>query len=269
MTPRLKNGMIASKYSKLLLTPSSSFKNRRPVLFLAQAKFDYTGKGKTELSFRAGDVVGVKKEVAGGWYAATFERRTGHVPASFFVRLDFATDGVTPLCPTTASPPNKHTRVSSATVRLSRTITPPARTSSPQSTMSPRVPPRPMSASQSTPEIVPEKKKFVLRRKSTVSKDLVEKAQAMPNQPPPEDDLNALPTYDEIEPVTVTTLKNMLEESEKKHAEEMAAMKALSTAQLEEIDKLKQQLSDLESRFTALQTMVEETLSQVEIVEEP
>ena len=227
--------------------PSSSFKNRRPVLFIAQAKFDYTGKGKTELSFKAGDVVGVKKEVPGGWYAATLDRRTGHVPASFFTRIVFAADGVTPISATNASP----------ATRTSKPVNPTRATS-----------PRTLPRQQSTPDLAPEKKKLVLRRKSTVSKELVEKAQAMHKSPPPQDDLNALPQYNEIEPITVTTLKNMLEESEKKHAEEMAAMKALATAQIEEMDKLKQQVADLELRLTSLQTMVEETLSQVEVVEE-
>ena len=233
--------------------PSTSFKNRRPVLFIAQAKFDYTGKGKTELSFKAGDVVGVKKEVPGGWYAATFDRRTGHVPASFFNRIVFDSDGVTPLSTTSASPASRSSKPANPT----RVTTPPA--------TSPRTLPR----QQSTPDLAPEKKKLVLRRKSTVSKELVEKAQAMhKSPPPPQDDLNALPQYNEIEPLTVTTLKNMLDESEKKHAEEMAAMKALATAQIEEVDKLKQQIADLESRLSSLQTMVEETLSQVEVVEE-
>ena len=235
--------------------PSSSFKNRRPILFLAQAKFDYTGKGKTELSFKAGDVMGIKKEVSGGWYVATLDRRTGHVPAAFFNRLDFLADGVTPATPASVSPKPRQA---------------PQRPQSPKAVpQSPRSVQPPVQQQQSNPE--PEKKRLVLRRKSTTSKDLVQQAQAQQQHepsPPPPDDVNALPPYDQIDGITTATLKAMFDEAEKRHAEEMAAMKALATAQVAEIDKLKQQIIALDARLSKLQTTVEETLSQVEIVEE-
>jgi len=230
--------------------PSTSFKTKHPILFLAKAKFDYTGKGKTELSFKAGDVIGIKKEVSGGWYVATIDRRTGHVPSSFFTRVDFLADGVTPSTPRSVSP---KTRPSSVT--LPKSTTPPG--------------PGTPKAAPSTPVSTEggEKKRLVLRRKSTTTKELVQQAEASHAAPPP-DDINALPTYDEIEPLTTATLKAMIEEQEKRHAEEMAAMKALATAQVAEIDKLKQHIIALDARVSKLQATVDETLSQVEIVEE-
>jgi len=232
--------------------PSSSFKNRRPILFLAQAKFDYTGKGKTELSFKAGDVMGIKKEVSGGWYVATLDRRTGHVPAAFFNRLDFLADGITPATQPSHSPKPRPTP--------QRPQSPKAVPQSPRSV-------QPPAQQQSNPE--PENKRLVLRRKSTTSKDLVQQAQQQHEpSPPPQDDVNALPPYDQIDGITTATLKAMFDEAEKKHAEEMAAMKALAAAQVAEIDKLKQQIIALDARLSKLQSTVEETLSQVEIVEE-
>jgi len=122
------------------------------------------------------------------------------VPASFFVQLDPAA-GDSPMSPTSAKP---------RPAPMQRTVTPP-RTVSPPRTASPKTQPTPEGQ---------EKKRLVLRRKSTVSKELVQQAQP---QAPPQDDINALPTYDEIEPMTVATLKALFDEAEKRHAEEMAS----------------------------------------------
>jgi len=233
--------------------PSTNFKNRRPILFLARAKFDYTGKGKTELSFKAGDVIGIKKEVSGGWYVATIDRRTGHVPASFFTRVDFLADGVTPATPRSCSPKTRP-----------GPVVPPRSVGSPGPAPGT---PRTVPSTPTSTEAQQEKKRLVLRRKSVASKELVQMAEAAHAAPPP-DDINALPTYDEIEPMTVATLKSMFDEAQKRHAEEMAAMKALAEAQLAEIDKLKQHVIALDARLSKLQSTVDDTLSQVEIVEE-
>lgn len=220
--------------------PSTSLKHKRPVLFLAQAKYNYDAKGKTEHSFKRGDVVGVKKEVDGGWYLATFNRRPGHVPASFFAKLDVPQPG-----PAAAAVPP---------------IVVPQQ--SPRS-------PHPMSPVLASPSSADAQKKRSIRyvlKKKTPQKDSGAAAAAAP---PPADDINALPTYDEIEPLTVNTLKVMFDEAEKKHAEEVSAMKSLSAAQLAEIDKLKKQVRSLEERVDTLQALFESTLSQLEVVEEP
>ena len=226
--------------------PSTSLKHKRPVLFLAQAKYNYDAKGKTEHSFKRGDVVGVKKEVDGGWYLATFNRRPGHVPASFFAKLDLPQPGPA-AAPAAAVPP----------------IVVPQQ--SPRS-------PRPLSPVLASPSSADAQKKRSVRyvlKKKTAPKDAAAAAQPPEQQQPPADDINALPTYDEIEPLTVNTLKVMIDEAEKRHAEEVSAMKSLSAAQLAEIDKLKKQVRDLEEQVNTLRALFESTLSQLEVVEEP
>lgn len=229
--------------------PSTSLKHKRPVLFLAQAKYNYDAKGKTEHSFKRGDVVGVKKEVDGGWYLATFNRRPGHVPASFFAKLDVPQ----------LSPP------AAAAAAVPPIVVPQQQLQSPRS-------PGPLSPAMVSPSSADAQKKRSVRyvlKKKTAAKDSGAAAPAPQQQQPPVDDINALPTYDEIEPLTVNTLKVMFDEAEKKHAEEVSAMKSLSAAQLAEIDKLKKQVRGLEEQVNTLRALFESTLSQLEVVEEP
>lgn len=227
--------------------PSTSLKHKRPVLFLAQAKYNYDAKGKTEHSFKRGDVVGVKKEVDGGWYLATFNRRPGHVPAAFFAKLDVPQPAAATAAAAAAVPP----------------IVVPQQ--------SPRSPQSPVLMSPSSADAQKKRSVRYVLKKKTAPKDSGAAAAAPPQQQqqPPVDDINALPTYDEIEPLTVNTLKVMFDEAEKKHAEEVSAMKSLSAAQLAEIDKLKKQVRDLEEQVNTLRALFESTLSQLEVVEEP